>query len=115
MLRATPCCWTRLTKAVLVNWLPWSVLRIAGQPCARMAASRASRQQSAVIVLERRQARTRRVAQSSTATRYRKPRRMGIYVRSMAQTWFGRVIARSRSRYGNTRCPGWGRVVRGCR
>ena len=35
----------------------------------RMAASRASRQQSVVSVFERRHARTRRVAQSRTATR----------------------------------------------
>lgn len=32
-----PCDWTRLTKAVLVSWLPWSVFRISGQPCSRIA------------------------------------------------------------------------------
>ncbi len=40
-----------------------------GQPQARMADSRASTQQSVVSVFERRQASTRRVAQSKTATR----------------------------------------------
>ena len=40
-----------------------------GHQWARIAASQASRQKSTVMLLERRQAKTRRVAQSSTATR----------------------------------------------
>ena len=32
MLSEMPDCWTRPTKAVPVNWLPWSVFRIPGEP-----------------------------------------------------------------------------------
>jgi hypothetical protein len=34
-------------KSVLVNWLPWSVLKISGLPNRRSASSRASTQKSA--------------------------------------------------------------------
>ncbi len=43
-------------------------------------------QNSASMLLESRQDRTFLVAQSITATRYRKPRRMGMYVISEHQT-----------------------------
>jgi hypothetical protein len=69
MLSWMPCCWTTLTKAVPVNWLPWSVFRIVGRPQSRIAASSASRQKSVVRLFERRHAKTRRVAQSSTAAK----------------------------------------------
>jgi hypothetical protein len=61
-----------------VNWLPWSVLKMSGCPCCARASSRASRQNSTSIVFDTRQDSTLRVAQSMTATSYRKPRRMGM-------------------------------------
>ena len=56
-------------KAALVNWLPWSVLKISGLPKRANAASSAETQNDTSIVFERRQARTARLAQSITATR----------------------------------------------
>jgi hypothetical protein len=32
MLMATPFCSRRPVKSALVNWLPWSVLKISGLP-----------------------------------------------------------------------------------
>src|SRR3954447_22890246 len=43
-------------KSVLVNWLPWSVLKISGLPNRRSASSRASTQKSECSVFESRQA-----------------------------------------------------------
>jgi hypothetical protein len=83
-----------------VNWLPWSVLKISGHPNRASASSSAALQNSTSMVFDTRQDSTFRVAQSITATKYRNPRRIGIYVMSAHQTWFGRVIAMSRSRYG---------------
>src|SRR3954447_15318441 len=77
-----------------------SVLKISGQPNRAKASCTASTQNPTSIVFDTRQASTLRVAQSITATRYRKPRRIGIYVMSAHQTWFGRSTAKSRSRYG---------------
>jgi len=53
--------------------LPWSVLKISGRPWRWRASERASVQKRALRVFDSLQESTRRVAQSMTATRYRKP------------------------------------------
>ena len=73
-------------KAKLVNWLPWSVLKISGLPYFAKASSRALMQKSTSMVLESRRDSTSRPCQSITATKYRKPLRIGIYVMSAHQT-----------------------------
>ena len=65
-------------NSVEVNWLPWSVLKISGQPNYARASCSASMQNAPSIVLDTRQERTFLVDQSTTATRYRKPRRIGM-------------------------------------
>jgi hypothetical protein len=65
-----------------------------------MASCSASTQKSASMLIDTRHARTRRLNQSITATRYTKPRAIGIYVMSAHQTWFGRSMTISRNRYG---------------
>ena len=56
-------------RAKLVNWLPWSVLKISGVPWRAKASSSASVQNPASSVFDSRQARTWRLAQSMIATR----------------------------------------------
>ena len=58
-------------KSRLVNWLPWSVLKISGLPCRAIASRRASMQNPVSMVFDNRHARTWRVAQSMIATRYK--------------------------------------------
>src|SRR5262245_32600849 len=50
-------------KAALVNWLPWSVLKISGRPKRAKASSSAETQNDVSIVFDRRQASTARLAQ----------------------------------------------------
>lgn len=78
MLMRTLASFSTWVKRGLVNWLPWSVLKISGAPKRARASCSASMQKSASMVLDSFQASTLRVAQSITATRYRKPLRMGI-------------------------------------
>ena len=44
-------------KATLVNWLPWSVLKISGVPYVASASSRAATQNETSIVFDNRHAR----------------------------------------------------------
>jgi len=62
MLIATPASLSRLIHSSLVNCDPWSVLKISGTPNFEIASSSASRQKSAVSVLESPKARTLRLA-----------------------------------------------------
>ena len=56
-------------KAALVNWLPWSVLKISGLPWRAKASCTASMQNSTSIVIDSRQAKNRRLNESTTAVR----------------------------------------------
>jgi hypothetical protein len=69
---------SRPVKATLVNWLPWSVLKMSGRPKRASAASRASTQNAVSMVFDSRQASTARENQSMMATRYRNPRPIGM-------------------------------------
>ena len=75
-----------------VNWTPWSVLKILGEPWRSNASCKASTQNPVSIPVDKRQARTRRLNQSITATRYTNPFANGMYVMSAHHTWFGRSI-----------------------
>ena len=72
----------RSVQAKDVNWLPWSVFMMSGTPDLAMAWLSAPTQKSASSLFNMRQASTLRVYQTRIATRYRKPRRIGIYVMS---------------------------------
>ena len=69
MLMAMALSVSRPVNAVLVNWLPWSVLKISGLPWRANASSTASTQNPASIVIDSRQDRTRLLNQSITAAR----------------------------------------------
>ena len=72
-------------KASLVNWLPWSVLKMSGRPLLS-ASSRTSTEKSESRacpghdrgVFESHQESTYRLYQSMMTTRYRNPLDMGI-------------------------------------
>jgi hypothetical protein len=74
----TPAAISIPVNAALVNWLPWSVLKISGRPNRANASSSAEMQNELSMVLVSRHASTARLAQSLIATRQRKPRPMGM-------------------------------------
>src|SRR5215203_202525 len=49
----TPAALSTSVKAKLVNWLPWSVLKISGGPCRTSASSKAATQNSASKLLDK--------------------------------------------------------------
>ena len=57
-----PAACKRPVKAKLVNWLPWSVLKLSGLPCRARVSSSASVHKLASSVFDSRQARTNRLA-----------------------------------------------------
>jgi len=65
----TPAAFSTPVNSSLVNWLPWSVLKISGRPQRDRASSSASTRKSGYIVLLNRHVRTARVAQSMIAIR----------------------------------------------
>src|ERR1700726_2715870 len=69
ILIITPCCFSVPVKSSLVNWLPWSVLKISGRPYRESASSSASTQNSALSVFDNRHASTARLTQSMITTR----------------------------------------------
>src|SRR5437868_2369358 len=62
---------------------------ISGTPYFVIASSSAATATSAPRLFDNRDAKTRRVAQSSTTVRYTKPRRIGTYIVSIARIRFG--------------------------
>ena len=69
MLMAMPRSLSMSVKASLVSWLPWSELKITGCPWRAKASSRASMQNETSMLIDTRCASTRRLAQSTMATR----------------------------------------------
>ena len=78
MLIFTPASFSTPVNPSPVNWLPWSVLNISGLPYFANASANASTQKSASMVLLRRQLSSFLECQSSTATKYMKPLRIGM-------------------------------------
>src|ERR1700722_15802052 len=104
MLTLTPADSSRPVNDADVNCTPWSVLNTSGQPWLN-ASSNASRQNSTSSVFDNFQESTYRLYQSITAVRYMNPFGMGMYVISVFHTWFARLTATFRSRYGYPLCP----------
>ena len=69
MLMATPRALSADVKASLLNWLPWSVLKISGCPYFAKASSGASTQNALSMLMEIRCDSARRLAQSTMAHR----------------------------------------------
>ena len=59
----------RTGEVIMVNWLPWSVLKISGRPWRASASSSAATENSAVSVFDSRHASTARLTQSMMTTR----------------------------------------------
>ena len=69
MLIVIALCSSMPVNSLLVNWQPWSVLKISGVPYCANASSRASTQKSAPSVFDSRHDNTTRLTQSITTTR----------------------------------------------
>jgi hypothetical protein len=52
MLMRMPCAFSADVNASLVNWLPWSVLKISGWPYRSNASSSASRQNAVSMLID---------------------------------------------------------------
>jgi hypothetical protein len=100
MLISIPYSVRTLTNTSDVNWLPWSVLKIAGQPYSSIVSRKRFAYYNASIVLNIRQLKTFLENQSITAIRYTFPDGSFIYVISVDHTWFGYLITLFLSRYG---------------
>jgi hypothetical protein len=89
MLILIPSFFSRPVKVSLVNWLPWSVLKISGLSFLERASSSASMQKEASMVIDSFQASTRRLYQSTTAAK--------ATFALNAAVWFlrGRLLIRS--------------------
>jgi len=83
----------------LVNCDPWSQLKMSGRP-RRNARFSASTQNSTSIVSDSDQLSPNRLNQSITATRYKKPCTIRMYVMSVLHTWFTRSTVVPFKRYG---------------
>ena len=82
-----------------VNCEPWSLLKMSGRP-RRKARFSASTQNFTYIVNDSDQLSTNRLNQSMTATRYKKPCAIRIYVISVLHTWLTRSIVVPLNKYG---------------
>lgn len=104
MLTATPRSSRIARNSMLVNWLPWSELKIAGTPYRSIASCRHSLQNATSMVLLTFHASTLRLNKSMMATRYTMPLGRRIYEISVAQAWFTCCIFFPRNRYGYFLC-----------
>ncbi|OQC66202.1 MAG: hypothetical protein BWX47_02148 [candidate division Hyd24-12 bacterium ADurb.Bin004] len=69
MLILIPEAFSKPVNSLPVYWLPWSVLKISGQPYFSRASSSASKQNLGSSVFDRRQERTFRLYQSMITVR----------------------------------------------
>jgi hypothetical protein len=69
MLISTPRAFSGQVKALLVNWLVWSLLEISGLPYFKVASSSASTQNKVLMLIDTRCDSTNLLAQSTMAHR----------------------------------------------